>query len=90
MKEITFLKKIKHSDLMSEKHKKSVCKTLNYSENFLVFVSAVSGCISTSAFASLVVVPIDIGSSALRLKNCAITARIKKGKSTINKQRKET
>ena len=33
---------------MSEKHKK-VFKTLNYFGNFLVFLSAVSGCVSISA-----------------------------------------
>ena len=38
------------NDLMSEKHKK-VCKTLNYLEHFLVFVSAVNGCVSISVFA---------------------------------------
>ena len=53
---------------------------MNYFEHFLVFVSAVSGCVSISAFASLVGVPISIASSAVGLKMCAITAGIKKYK----------
>ena len=48
---------------MSEKHKK-VCRGLNYSQHFLVFISAVSGCVLISAFASLVGVPVGIMSSA--------------------------
>ena len=44
---------------MSEKHKKN-CRDLHYFEHFYVFVSAVSGCVSISAFASLVGVPIGV------------------------------
>ena len=47
-----FLKEIKQKELMSRKHKK-VCTTLNYIEHFLILASAITGCISTSAFASL-------------------------------------
>ena len=61
---------------MSEKHKK-VCKALNYLGHFLIFISAVNGCISISAFASLVDIFIDITSAAVELKICAITAGIK-------------
>ena len=68
---------------MSKKHKK-VCTTLNYIEHFLILASTVTGCISISAFASLVGIPIGIMSSAIRLKICAITAGIKKYKSIIN------
>ena len=46
------LEEIKNNDLMSEKHKK-VCRALNYFEHFLVLISAVSGCVSVSAFANL-------------------------------------
>ena len=60
---------------MSKKHKK-VCRTLNYIEHFLTLASAVNGCISISAFASLLGIPIGITSSAIRLKICAITAGI--------------
>ena len=69
------LEEIKHNDLMSEKHKK-MCRALNYFEHSFVFISSVSGCVSASAFASLVAVPVDIPSSAVRLKICAITAGI--------------
>ena len=37
---------------MSKKHK-MVCTTLNYIEHFLVLASTITGCISISAFASL-------------------------------------
>ena len=52
---------------MSEKHKK-VSRDLNYFEHFIVFVSAVSDCVSISALASLVGFPVAIASSAIRLK----------------------
>ena len=52
-------------------------------------ISTVSGCVSISAFASLVGVPIGVTSSAIELKICAITAGIEKYKS-INKKRKRS
>ena len=55
----------------------------------LVFVSAVGGCVSISAFVSLVGVPVDILSSAIVIKVCAITAEIKNYKSVIKKNRKK-
>ena len=61
---------------MSKKHKK-LCRALNNLQNFLVFVSAVSACVPISAFASLVGVPLSIVSSAVGIKNFAITAGIK-------------
>ena len=51
---------------MSLKHKK-VCRMLNYFEHFLVFVSNFSGCVSISAFASLVGVPVTNVNSAVGL-----------------------
>ena len=42
---------------MGNKHKK-VCTTQNFVEHFLVLTSAITGCISSSAFASLVGIPI--------------------------------
>ena len=68
-----FLEEIKQNELMSKKHKK-VCTTLNYIEHFLVLASAITGCISISAFASLIGIPIGVRSSAIGLKLCAITA----------------
>ena len=51
--------------------------------------STITGCISISAFASLIGIPIGITSSAIGLKICAITAGIKKYKSTIKKIKKK-
>ena len=69
---------------MSEKYNE-ICGTFNYFEQFIIFISAVSGCVSISAFASLVGIPLGITSSAVELKICAVTAGIKKYKSIIKK-----
>ena len=58
---------IDQNQLMSRKHKK-VCATLNYIEQFLILASAVTGCISISAFASLLIIPIKITSTVIGLK----------------------
>ena len=52
---------------MSNKHKK-VCTTPNYIACLLILASAVTGCISISAFRSLLDTPIGITSSAIGLK----------------------
>ena len=52
---------------MSEKYKKT-CKYLNYVEHLLILVSTVNGCISISAFAWLVCVPVSITNSAVGIK----------------------
>ena len=70
------LEEIKKNELMSKKYKK-VCTTLNYIEHFLILASTITGCVSISAFASLVGIPIGITSSTIGLNICAITARIK-------------
>ena len=82
-----FLEEIKQNELMSKRHKK-VCTTLNYIEHFFVLASTITGCISISVFASLIGIPIEITSSAIGLKICAITAGIKKYQS-INKKKKK-
>ena len=64
---------------MSMKHK----KVLNYIEHLIILISAVTGCILISAFASLVGIPVGITSSAIGLKICIINAEIKKYKSII-------
>ena len=69
------LEEIKH-DLMSEKYKKR-CKYLNYIEHLFILVSRVTGCVSISAFTSLVCVPVGITSSSVGIKICTITAGIK-------------
>ena len=74
---------------MSKKHKivVQVSTTLNYIEHFLTLASTITGCISISAFASLIVIPIRIMSSAIGLEICAITSGIKKNK--IKKKKKK-
>ena len=52
---------------MSKKYKK-VCTTLNYIEHFLILASTITGCISITAFASLIGIPIGITSSVIGLK----------------------
>ena len=61
---------------MSEKDKKA-CRDLNYFHHFLVFISAVSGCVSISAFDLLVSVSLGIASSAVELNICAIIQKLK-------------
>ena len=81
------LDKIKHNDLMGEKYKET-CKYLNYSENWLILSSTITGCVSISAFASLVCILVGITGSAVGINICAITAGIKKCKSIIKKKKK--
>ena len=73
--------------MISKKHKK-VCTTLNYIIHFLILGSTIPGCVSISAFASLVGIPIGIVSSVIIIKVCALTAGIKKYK-LIFKRKKE-
>ena len=73
---------------MRNKHKK-VCRVFNYIEHSLIVISIISWCVSISAFASLVSIPIGITNSAIGLKICVMTAGIKKYKS-INKKNKVT
>ena len=63
-----FLKEIEQNELISSKQHKKVCTTLNYIVRFLILTSTITECISISAFASLLGVPIDITSSVIRLK----------------------
>ena len=49
-------------------------------ERFLILASTILGCISISAFISLIGIPTEITSFAIELKICAITAGIKKYK----------
>ena len=59
------------------KSRKRFVQLLNYIEHFLILASTFTGCVSTSAFASLIAIPIRIKSSTIGLKICAITAGIK-------------
>ena len=64
-----FLKEIEQNELMSKKQK-MVRTTLNYIEHFLILSSTIAGCISISAFASLLGIPLGITSSAIGLNIC--------------------
>ena len=55
----------------------------------LILVPTVTGCVSISAFASLLCVPVGVSSSAAGLKISAITAVIKNCKSIIKKKKKK-
>ena len=63
--EVISLKKLRK--MMSRKHKK-VCTTLNYIEHILILPSTITGCISISAFASLLGIPIGTTYFAIGLK----------------------
>ena len=82
------LEEIEHNNLIIKIYRK-ICRNLNYFEHYLVFDSVVSGCVLTSAFASLVGVPVGFTSSAVGMKICAITTRIKKYESIIKKKKKK-
>ena len=56
------------------KEGKRVSTTLNFIEHFFILASTVTGCISISAFASLIGIPLGIASSVIGLKICAISA----------------
>ena len=73
---------------MGKKHKK-VCRVLDYIDHSLIVSSTITGCVSISAFASLVGIPIGITISAIGLNICVITSGIKKYKSIIKKKRKK-
>ena len=79
------LQEIEENELMSKKHKK-VYTALNYIEHFLILASTITGCISISAFASLLGIPVGYTSSAIGLTICAIAAGIKKYKSILKKK----
>ena len=54
-----------------------------------ILISTVTGCVSNSAFASLVVIFIGIKSFAIGLKICVTTGGIKTYKSIIKKKKKK-
>ena len=61
---------------------------LNYIEHLLILTSGDTRCVSVSAFASLVGIPISIENSAVGLKVFAITAGIKIYKSILRKRKR--
>ena len=68
-----FLEELKQNELKSKKYKK-VCTTLNYIEHFLILAFTITGCVSISAYGSLICIPIGITSSGIGLKIYAIAA----------------
>ena len=67
---------------------KNAWATINYIEHYLILASAITGCISISASAFLLDIPIGITSSATGLKICAIATGIKKYISIIKKRKR--
>ena len=82
------LEQIEQNELMSKKQKQ-FCTNLSYIEYFLTLTSTITGCISISAFASLIGIPIGNISYARGLKISAIAAGIKKYKSITEKRKKK-
>ena len=66
-----FLKEIKQNELMSKIYK-TFCTSLNYIDLFLILNYTINGCISVSAFTSLIGIPIGITSSPIEPKIFAI------------------
>ena len=84
----SLFKEINQNELMSKKHK-DVCRDLNYIDHLLIVIFTITGCVSTSAFASLISIAIRITSSAIVLNICAITAGIETYKSILKKKKKK-
>ena len=82
-----FIKETNQNEMVSKGYKK-VFKALNYFEHLLVLDTAVTGCVSISAFASLVGTPIANTTSSVELKNSGISVEIKKHKSVVKKRKK--
>ena len=66
-----------------------VCATLNCIDLVLISASAITGCVSISAFVSLAGIGIGITSSAVRLKIRTVTAEFKKHNSIIKEKKKK-
>ena len=81
------IEEIKHNELTSKKQK-NVCTNLNYIDQILSLVSTIPGCVSISAFATLIDIPVWITRSAIGVKIYPTTAGIKKYKSIIKKSKK--
>ena len=78
-----FIEEVDQDELTSKKHKMA-CTTLNNIADLVILASAVTVCVSISAFATLVSIPIGIMSSAAGIKICA-----KKYKSIIKREKKK-
>ena len=67
----------------------NVCRVLNHIDHSLTVIYTITGCVSISAFDSLVGIPIGFASSTIGLKICVITAAIKKYMSMIKKKKEK-
>ena len=75
--------RLKNTDEIWNKKHKKVCRGLIH--HLLIIIT---GCVSSSAFASLVAIPL-VASSAVGLKSCAITVWFKKYKPINSKKKKD-
>ena len=73
---------------MSEKYK-TTSTYLHYVEHLLILASTRTGCVSIPAFTLLVCVSVGIASSAVGIKICAMTTRIKKYELIIKKKKNQ-
>ena len=64
---------------------KMICGVSNYIEDSLTAISAITGCVSVSAFASFFGIPVGITSSAIGLKVFVMSVGIKK---QVDKEKK--
>ena len=74
---------------MSKKYKK-ICRNLNYIDHLPFVISTISGCLSISAFPSVVGIPIGIMSCTIGLKIFAITAGLKNYKPIIKEKKRRS
>ena len=81
-----FIEEIKQNDWITKTHKK-IFKTLDYIEHLFILVCTVTGCVSISAFVSLVSIGVGVASFVITIKTSIITAGIKKYKSIIKKKK---
>ena len=82
------IEEMKQDNLMSKKRQKSLCLfKLHWALTYFSFFG--HWLCFNFVFTSLVVISIDIASSAVELKICVITAGIKTYKSVIKKKRKK-
>ena len=79
---------INQNELMSKNHKKDF-RILNYIDHSIIVISTITGCVSISAFTSLVGIRTGITSSVIGLKVCVIIAGTKKYKSINRKKKKK-
>ena len=81
-------KEINRNEVISKNHK-NVSRVLNYIDHSLIAISTITRCVSISAFAPLVGIPVRIRRSSIGSKSCVITAGMKRYQLIIKKKRKK-